>query len=103
MDDELAERCRSLVAVASVDHEETAQMFELSHGEVCGERGLLAFLWGTQRAVRVRCKTSEPCSRSEGLLLLHSDRYTDTGYKHLEYPFLNKRFFYILMIVLSIT
>lgn len=31
VDDELAEGCRALVAVSTVDHQQTAQMFELSH------------------------------------------------------------------------
>lgn len=59
VDDKLAESCRPFVAVPTVDHEETAQMFELSHGEVGCQRGLLPFLSNTeQRTVRTCCKTS---------------------------------------------
>lgn len=49
VDDELAEGCRPFVAVATVDHEETAQMLELSHREVGSQRGLLSFLSNTQQ------------------------------------------------------
>lgn len=50
MDDKLAEGCGALVAVSAVDHEETAQMFELSHREVSGQGGLLSFLSNTKKA-----------------------------------------------------
>lgn len=49
VDDKLAEGRRALVAVSAVDHEETAQMFELSHREVSGQRGLLSFLPNTKK------------------------------------------------------
>ena len=48
VDDELTERRRPFVAVATVDHEQTAQMLELSHREVGSQRGLLSFLSNTQ-------------------------------------------------------
>ena len=48
VDDELAEGCGPLVAVPPVDHEETTQVFELSHREVGGQGGLLSFLSNTQ-------------------------------------------------------
>lgn len=48
VDDELAEGCGPFVAVSPVDHEETAQMFELSHREVCSQRSLFSFLSNTK-------------------------------------------------------
>lgn len=56
VDDKLAEGCGAFVAVATVDHQQTAQMFELSHREVGCQRGLLSFLANTktQKAVRTR-------------------------------------------------
>lgn len=56
VDDKLAEGCRALVAVSTVDHQQTAQMFELSHREVRSQSGLLSFLTNTktQKAVRTQ-------------------------------------------------
>lgn len=54
VDDKLAEGCRALVAVSAVDHEETAQMFELSYGEVSGQRGLFSFLSNTKKAQKAQ-------------------------------------------------
>lgn len=44
MDDELAQGRRALVAVASVNHEQSAQVLELSDGEIRSQRRLLPFL-----------------------------------------------------------
>lgn len=44
VDDELGEAGRSLVAVPPVDHEESAQVLELSHREVRSQRCLFPFL-----------------------------------------------------------
>lgn len=44
VDHKLAEGGRALVAVAAVHHEQPAEVLELSDGEVCGQRSLLAFL-----------------------------------------------------------
>lgn len=61
VDDELAERRRALVAVAPVDHEEATQVFELSHGEVCSQRGLLSFLSHTHTKHRGSARTTSAC------------------------------------------
>lgn len=47
VDDKLAEGRRPLVTVPTVDHEETTQMFELSHWEVGSQGRLLSLLYGT--------------------------------------------------------
>lgn len=44
MDHELAEGRRALVAVSAVDHEQPAEMLELSDGEVCSQGRLFSFL-----------------------------------------------------------
>lgn len=44
VDHKLAEGCRSLVAVPSMDHEQTPQVLELSDGEISCQRCLLPFL-----------------------------------------------------------
>lgn len=46
--DELTQCRRALVAVASVHHEQPADVLELRDGEVGRQRGLLAFLQGTR-------------------------------------------------------
>lgn len=42
--DELTQRCRALVAVPAVNHEQATDVLKLSDGEVCGQRRLLPFL-----------------------------------------------------------
>lgn len=44
MDDELTQGRRALVAVTSMNHEQSAQVLELSDGEICSQRRLLPFL-----------------------------------------------------------
>lgn len=67
VDDKLAEGCGAFVAVSPVDHQQTAQMFELSHREVCCQRGLLSFLPNTktQKAVRARLNLSNNGSQAD--------------------------------------
>lgn len=66
VDDKLAEGCGAFVAVSTVDHQQAAQMFELSHREVCCQRGLLSFLPNTktQKAVRTRHNLSNSASQA---------------------------------------
>lgn len=45
MHDELTQRCRALVAVPAMNHEQAADVLKLSDGEVCGQRRLLPFLF----------------------------------------------------------
>lgn len=58
VDDKLAEGCRPLVAVAAVHHEETTQVFELSHREVGSQRGLFSFLSNAQQTEQWANSTS---------------------------------------------
>lgn len=46
--DELTQSRRALVAVSAVDHQQPADVFELSDGEVRRQRRLLPFLGQTQ-------------------------------------------------------
>lgn len=54
VDDKLAEGCRPLVAVPSMDHEQTTQVLELSDGEIGCQRCLLPFLGTRARKSTVR-------------------------------------------------
>lgn len=49
---ELAQRRRALVAVPAVDHQQAADVSELSDGEVCRQRRLLPLLGTTEPAPR---------------------------------------------------
>ncbi len=42
--DELTQRCRALVAVPAVDHQQATDVLKLSDGEISGQRRLLPFL-----------------------------------------------------------
>lgn len=45
MHDKLTQRCRALVAVPAVNHEQTTDVLKLSDGEVCSQRRLLPLLF----------------------------------------------------------
>lgn len=54
VDHKLAEGCRPLVAVPSMDHEQSTQVLELSDGEISCQRCLLPFLGTGARTSTVR-------------------------------------------------
>lgn len=54
MNDELAQRCRTLVAVAAMNHQEAPQVAELCNGEVGSQRRLLSLLQEQHRSSHFR-------------------------------------------------
>lgn len=63
MHDKLAQRCRALVAVAAVDHEQPPDVLELRDGEVGRQGRLLTLLKPEKiREGDFRHKTIEQCS-----------------------------------------